>query len=52
MQALRWAVLVLAIGFALAFLVLAVLAYGQHFFDLDHTAHDLLARRSPVRSGR
>jgi undecaprenyl-diphosphatase len=42
MQALRWAVLVLAIGFALAFLVLAVLAYGQHFFDLDHTAHDLL----------
>jgi membrane-associated phospholipid phosphatase len=45
MQALRWAVLVLAIVSALAFLVLAVLAYNQQFFDLDHAAHDL------VRSG-
>jgi membrane-associated phospholipid phosphatase len=42
MQALRWAVLLLAVGFALAFLVLAVLAHGQNFFDLDHTAHDLI----------
>jgi len=39
------AVLVLAIVSALAFLVLAVLAYNQQFFDLDHAAHDL------VRSG-
>ena len=42
MQALRWAVLLLAIGSALAFLVLAALAHGQHFFDLDHMTHDLV----------
>jgi membrane-associated phospholipid phosphatase len=42
MPALRWAVLVLAIVSALAFLVLAVLAYNQQFFDLDHAAHDLI----------
>ena len=42
MQALRWAVLVLAIVSALAFLGLAVVAFNQHFFDLDHTAHDLI----------
>jgi undecaprenyl-diphosphatase len=41
MQALRWAVLVLAIVSALAFLVLAVLAFDQRLFDLDHTALDL-----------
>jgi membrane-associated phospholipid phosphatase len=41
MQALRWAVLVLAIVSALAFLVLAVLAFNQQLFDLDHTAQDL-----------
>jgi membrane-associated phospholipid phosphatase len=41
MQALRWAVLVLAIVSALAFLVLAVLAFHQQLFDLDHTAQDL-----------
>jgi len=42
MQALRWAVLLLAVVSALAFLVLAVLAYNQQFFDLDHTAHELV----------
>jgi undecaprenyl-diphosphatase len=42
MQALRWAVLVLAIVSALAFLVLAVLAFNQQLFDLDHTALDLV----------
>ena len=42
MQALRWAVLVLAIVATLAFLVLAVVAYHQQFFDLDHAAHDLV----------
>lgn len=41
MQALRWAVLVLAIVSALAFLVLAVLAFDQQLFDVDHTAQDL-----------
>jgi undecaprenyl-diphosphatase len=41
MQALRWAVLVLAIVSALAFLVLAVLAFDQQLFDLDHAALDL-----------
>lgn len=46
MQALRWAVLVLAIVSALAFLVLAVLAFNQLLFDLDHTALDL-ARSAP-----
>src|SRR5215467_9555171 len=46
MQALRWAVLLLAIVSALAFLVLAVLAYNQQFFELDHAAHDL-ARAAP-----
>ena len=39
MQALRWAVLLLAIVSALAFLVLAVLAFTQQFLDLDHTAY-------------
>ena len=42
MQALRWAVLVLAIVSALAFLALAVFAFNQQLFDLDHTAHDLI----------
>src|SRR5262245_53096032 len=42
MQALRWAVLLLAIVSALAFLVLAVLAHSQQFFELDHAAHDLV----------
>lgn len=42
MQALRWAVLVLAIVSALAFLGLAGLAFNQQFFDLDHTAQDLV----------
>jgi len=42
MQALRWAVLLLAVVSALAFLVLAVLAYDQQFFELDHAAHDLV----------
>ena len=32
----------LAVASALAFLVLAVLAFNQHFFDLDHSAHDLV----------
>jgi membrane-associated phospholipid phosphatase len=45
MRAHQWAVLLLAIASGLAFLVLAVLAFNQHFFDLDHSAHDL------VRSG-
>jgi len=43
MQALRWAVLLLAIVSALAFLVLAAFAFDQRFFDLDHTV-DALAR--------
>src|SRR5881409_1475918 len=42
MQALRWAVLLLAVVSALAFLVLAVLAFNQQFFDFDHAAHDLI----------
>lgn len=42
MPALRWAVLLLAIASALAFLVLAVLAFNQQFFDLDHAAQDLV----------
>jgi len=46
MQALRWAVLLLAIVSALAFVALGVLAYNQQFFDLDHAAHDF------VRSAR
>ena len=46
MQALRWAVLVLAVVSALGFLVLAVLAFNQHFFDVDRSAHDW------VRSGQ
>jgi undecaprenyl-diphosphatase len=45
MRARQWVVLVLAIVSGLAFLVLAVLAFNQHFFDLDYRAHDL------VRSG-
>jgi membrane-associated phospholipid phosphatase len=40
MEALRWAVLVLAIVSALAFLALAVFAFNQQLFDLDHTTHD------------
>jgi len=35
-------VLGLAVASTLAFLVLAVLAFNQHFFDLDHSAHDLV----------
>jgi undecaprenyl-diphosphatase len=42
MQALRWAVLLLAIASALAFLVLAVLAYDQQFFGFDRAALDLV----------
>src|SRR5262247_4773571 len=42
MQALRRAVLLLTIVSTLAFLVLAVLAYNQQFFQLDHAAHDLV----------
>ncbi|HKQ67619.1 MAG TPA: phosphatase PAP2 family protein [Methylomirabilota bacterium] len=34
--------LALAVASALAFLVLAVLAFNQHFFDVDHSAHDLV----------
>lgn len=45
MRARQWVVLVLAIVSGFAFLVLAVLAFNQHFFDLDYRAHDL------VRSG-
>ena len=41
MRALPWAVLVLAIVSGLAFLMLAVLAFNQQFFDLDHSAYDL-----------
>jgi len=41
MRALPWAVLVLAIVSGLAFLALAVLAFNQQFFDLDHSAYDL-----------
>jgi len=48
MQALRWAVLVLAVASALAFLALAVIAFNQQFFDLDHTTHDVMrASRYP-----
>ena len=46
MQALRWAVLVLAVVSALSFLVLAALAFNQHFFDLDRSTYDW------VRSGQ
>jgi undecaprenyl-diphosphatase len=42
MQALRWAVLGLAVVAALAFLVLAVLAFQQQFLDLDRTTRDLV----------
>jgi membrane-associated phospholipid phosphatase len=42
MQALRWAVLLLAVASALAFLVLAVLAFNQQFLELDHAVHDLV----------
>lgn len=42
MQALRLAVLLLAIVSALAFLGLAVLAYNQQFFEIDHAAQDLV----------
>jgi len=45
MAALRWVPLLLALASAFAFLTLAVLAYHQHFFDLDRDAHEL------VRSG-
>jgi undecaprenyl-diphosphatase len=41
MEALRRAVLPLAIVSSLAYLVLAVLAFNQQFFDLDHSAHAL-----------
>lgn len=41
MEALRRAVLPLAIVFSLAYLVLAVHAFNQQFFDLDHAAHAL-----------
>ncbi len=42
MRALPWAILVLATVSALAFLALGVLAFNQHFFDLDHSAHDMV----------
>jgi membrane-associated phospholipid phosphatase len=42
MRALPWAILVLATVSALAFLALGVLAFNQHFFDLDHRAHDMV----------
>ena len=42
MRALPWATLVLATVSALAFLALGVLAFNQHFFDLDHSAHDMV----------
>ena len=42
MQALRWAVLVLAIVSTLVFLALAVFAFNQQLFDLDHATHDLI----------
>jgi membrane-associated phospholipid phosphatase len=45
MPALRWAVLVLAVASTIVFLVLAVLAFNQQFFELDHTTYEL------VRSG-
>jgi membrane-associated phospholipid phosphatase len=35
-------VLVVAVASALAFLVLGVLAFNHHFFDIDHSAHDLV----------
>lgn len=38
MEALRWVVLLLAIVSALAYLVLAVLAFNQQFLDVDHSA--------------
>lgn len=44
-RALPWAVLALAVVSGVAFLVLAVLAFNHHFFELDHAAHEL------VRSG-
>lgn len=48
MQALRWAVLLLAIVSLLAFLVLAVFAFNQRFLDLDHSVHALAqATRQP-----
>jgi membrane-associated phospholipid phosphatase len=45
MRALPWAILVLATVSALAFLALGVLAFNQHFFDLDHSAHDMVRAR-------
>lgn len=41
MDALRRVVLLLAIVSALAYLVLAVLAFNQQFLDVDHSAHAL-----------
>ena len=43
MRALPWAILFLATVCALAFLALGVLAFNQHFFDLDHSAHDMVS---------
>src|SRR5512138_437227 len=42
MQALRRSVLSLAIVFSLSYLVLAVCAFNQQLFDLDHQAHALI----------
>jgi membrane-associated phospholipid phosphatase len=42
MQALRRSVLALAIVFLLAYLVLAVHAFNQQLFDLDHETHVLV----------
>ena len=43
MDATRRAALLVAMVSGLAYLVLAVLAFGQHFFDLDHTTLALIA---------
>src|SRR4029453_893924 len=42
MQALRRSVLPLAIVFSLAYLALAVHAFNQQLFDLDHEVHALV----------
>jgi membrane-associated phospholipid phosphatase len=42
MRALPWAVLIVATVCALVFLALGVLAFNQHFFDLDYSTHDMI----------
>src|SRR3989442_610906 len=63
MEALRWVVLLLAIVSALAYLVLAVLAFNQQFLEVDRSAlalaqsarhphlESLIPTRSDVGSG-